>query len=66
MRCDYFGCSREVCDRDKNTLTEKRSLKFCQGHSDELKRYIESGNAKAILAFWIKSYGGPKKLAETF
>jgi hypothetical protein len=61
--CSFDGCDQEVCEAD---MELKQRMHFCQEHHDQLAGYIEAGNVKKILGFWIKANGGAKKLAETF
>lgn len=62
--CSYFGCGEEICEHDKDYPPP--SMCFCQKHSDEIRSYVEAGDAKKIMAFWIKANGGPQRLADTF
>jgi len=62
-KCSYFGCEKEVCERDKEFPPP--SMRFCQEHSEQLESFITANpfDPKTLLSFWIKANGGAKRLS---
>lgn len=62
--CNFFECDEPICDADKK-LKRPGSLKFCQRHSDEIGGYFKEWNLPKIMNFWVRSHGGPERMAQS-
>lgn len=65
MLCDFYSCSKSVREEDLSLVT---GLKYCEDHGaqiDEIISRMENDDdaIKEFLGFWVKSYGGAKRLA---
>lgn len=53
LACDYDGCGEPIRNEDRNLGFDAK--KYCVRHGDEIDAIIRSGDAAAMLRWWVKS-----------
>lgn len=57
MKCKHQRCNQEMYEKSQGTG-------YCRKHFDEFEKLFDERNARGIVAFWIRSGGGARKLAK--
>lgn len=65
-KCTWSNCRKDA-KRPQFTADGKRVwANLCDDHDADLRRRIDSGNVRSLMAGWINANGGAEKLAAKF